>query len=281
MEDECDVNNGQNAFMSKAGWMQKRKEQQNTQTKPNIKCYKCNKYGHYKSQCSFAQKKERTNAFSAVFLSGNYSSKEWYIDSGASMHMTRNKNWLKNVSDKREIEEILIADKSKISVECSGDLQLTTLVNSTEFVIPVTGVLYVPSLATNLLSVSQLIKKGNKVFFEKNYCYIRNQENVIVAKAELEEGIYRVNVKEVGCLLAPISGSVWHRRFGYLNISDLNAMKNGAVIGMSYTDKPQTGKNDCIVCCQGKQTWLPFTHKGNRSQKLLEVIHADICGPME
>lgn len=35
------------------------------------------------------------------------------------------------------------------------------------------------------------------------------------------------------------------------------------------------------VCCEGKQSRLPFSHIGKRSTDLLEIVHADVCGPME
>lgn len=67
----------------------------------------------------------------------------------------------------------------------------------------------------------------------------------------------------------------------HLNSKDLNVMRDGAVKGMSYLDKVQVSKTSCIVCCEGKQARLPFSHVGNRGKKLFEVVHADVCGPVE
>lgn len=64
-------------------------------------------------------------------------------------------------------------------------------------------------------------------------------------------------------------------------MNDLNKMKDGAVTGISYSDKSAISKSTCKVCCEGKQTRLPFGHKGTRSNENLEVVHADVCGPME
>lgn len=289
MDDGSEANQSHQGALISKGWQHKKYKKftkdsgtsEMSNSKSNVKCYKCKKYGHYKNQCESILKNKQCNAFNAVFLSGKYSSSDWYIDSGASMHMTTNKQWLYNIRDQLEITEIVIADKSKISVECCGEVKITTVVNNTKFHIPVTDVLYVPSLATNLLSVSQLIKKGNKVSFEGNHCIIRNQMNEIVATADSVEGVYKLNITEVDCLLTSVSGNVWHRRFAHLNGSDLQKMKDGAVVGLTYTDEPKASKTSCIVCCEGKQARLPFSHIGNRSQKLLDLVHADICGPME
>lgn len=109
--------------------------------------------GHYKNQCN----KMSSNAFSAVFLSRKFNDTDWYIDSGASMHMTTRKDWLKNLKNQSVVNEIVIADKSVIPVDCCGETQITTIVNSEEY-IPVSEdseVLYVPNLATNCLTVSK------------------------------------------------------------------------------------------------------------------------------
>lgn len=37
----------------------------------------------------------------------------------------------------------------------------------------------------------------------------------------------------------------------------------------------------CVICCEGKQSRLPFKNKGNRAATLLEVVLVDWCGLME
>ncbi|CAD7083517.1 unnamed protein product [Hermetia illucens] len=116
---------------------------QTSNTRKTIKCYKCHKTGHYKNQCDL-QKKKQSNAFSAILLSAKFSTTDFYIDSGASIHITAKKQWLKHVLTQSVVEEIVIADKSRVSMECCGDIQITTLANSTEYEIPITEVMYVP-----------------------------------------------------------------------------------------------------------------------------------------
>lgn len=58
-----------------------------------IKCYRCKRTGHYKSHCKQNdQQVKKTNAFSAVFLTGQ----DFYLDSGASVHMTPDVNMMQN-----------------------------------------------------------------------------------------------------------------------------------------------------------------------------------------
>lgn len=66
----------------------------NVKNTKTITCYRCKQTGHYRNQCPLlnekTEKRKQSNAFSVVFLSGKFSKSDFYIDSGASMHMTAN-----------------------------------------------------------------------------------------------------------------------------------------------------------------------------------------------
>lgn len=249
-----------------------------------VTCFKCKKKGHFMNKCPENKKpsEDSTNAFNAVFLTGNFNNSDWYVDSGCSVHLTSRKDWLENVNDKLPMKEITVANNTRLAIECSGDVQITTIADE-EHSVRVSNVLYVPELMTNLLSVSQLIKNHNKVVFHLKGCDIYNKSGQLIAKANLVDNVYKLNFKKPQLNLAglAVSGEVWHRRFGHLNYRDLNSMKNGLVTGFEF--KGSMTKNDelCEVCCEGKQSRLPFSHKGNRASCPLEVIHGDLCGPME
>lgn len=277
------------AFASKASSHSnfKKKGGMNTnRERSDVKCYRCKQYGHFKNKCPNSSSNDQTsknNAFNAVFLSGQFNNTDWYIDSGASVHLTARKDWLENLHHKPEISEIMIANKATIPVFFAGETNITTTVGSQKHNIKVQEVLFVPELTTNLLSVSQIIKNGNSVRFDESCCRIYNKQNILIAVADLVENVYRLNIEKSGkCLLATsaVTDIVWHRRFGHLNYSDLKLMKDGAVEGMN--SKGDFGnKSVCQVCCEGKQSRLPFKHEGRRASSCLEVIHADVCGPME
>lgn len=256
-----------------------------TSSKSNVKivkCYKCKQTGHYKNQCPLLKDKQ-VNAFSAVFLNGQFSQRDWYVDSGASTHMIASEKDVINKSHNLTTKEIIVANQVSVPVLCTGDTLITTIVNNTEHEIVVKNVLCVPNLTTNLLSVSRLIENGNKVSFQKGYCYIRNQQNRLLGVAELVNGVYQLNIKSDSLLAATAATSsmVWHRRLGHINSKHLEIMKNGAVVGLSYNDKADASKSNCTVCCEGKQSRLPFPQSSNRSDALLQVVHVDVCGPME
>lgn len=252
-----------------------------------IKCYRCKQIGHYKNQCTQIQgtKTNNSNVFSAFFSREICKTDDWHLDSGASVHITSNVNNIRNPSENTSIREITAANNGVMPVLCSGDVDIVTITSKCRNNITVKDVLCVPSITTNLLSVSKLIQNGNRVDFQKTCCYIYNSRNQLVGEARLVDGVYKLNVENKhNCLLTTtknVKSEVWHRRMGHLNSSDLTKMKNGAVVGIDFEDKAVIDKSTCAVCCQGKQSRLPFNHEGTRSNEALNIIHADLCGPME
>lgn len=244
-------------------------------------CYKCKQPGHFMSKCpNKFSKTEEKYAFSAVFLSGKYSINDFYLDSGASRHMSPNESLFTNKRT-ANISEIIVANQQKLSVKHSGDIDITTSVNQKYFNITVNDVLCVPNLSTNLLSVSELISRGNRVSFSNYGCSIYTRDNKLVATADLINGVYKLNLKAEQCMLTTCDSSeLWHRRLGHINSQDLNKMKH-CVNGLMLKGSATIDKSNCIICCEGKQTRLPFSTTGTRSKRLLEIIHGDVCGPME
>lgn len=306
MSADSEITKSEGAFIAKSAYHQnarhKSKEKANgggqgyvsENNKPgkNVKCYKCKRTGHYKNQCrsyntnASTHNEKQMNAFSAMFLTGEFSDKDWYVDSGASTHLISesNKSLLTNISYNTETRDIVVANKESVPVLCSGDLQITTCVGDSEFNIKVNNVLCIHNLTTNLLSVSKIIASGNRVVFNKNVCHIYNQQNDCIGEANQVNGVYKLNIvksEELLAAMAVTSSKTWHRRLGHINKSDLNAMRNGAVEGLNFQDKAEFDKSNCTVCCEGKQTRLPFPTSLSRSKEVLNLVHADLCGPME
>lgn len=256
------------------------------QNKKDVVCYKCKKPGHFKSRCpnsdNDVRQNKTSNVFSAVFISGSFNKSDWYVDSGASVHLTANEKWMKNRANDVNMHKIMAANQTEIPVLCSGEVDLTTVVGKNFFDITVKNVVCAPELTTNLLSVSRLIEQGNFVEFNSDQCKIYNKHRELVATADLINGVYKLNIDRRGDFLGLVTASDWHRRLGHLNAKDLIKMKNGAVEGMVCEDfNINISKQNCVVCNEGKQTRQPFPHGSSRASKPLEIVHADLCGPME
>lgn len=160
-----------------------------TKKKPDAKkgyrCYNCNKYGHKAADCR-ANKQQKYNnkqvGFCTVFATGAINSNKWYVDSGASMHMTMKKDWFIDIK-KSNVEEVFVASKHKLDVHGVGDVKININNNNGDCLdVTVHNVLYVPGLTANLLSVRQMLKKGFVVEFKDDKCTIL-KDNIVVATA--------------------------------------------------------------------------------------------------
>ncbi|KAG5897788.1 hypothetical protein JTB14_020005 [Gonioctena quinquepunctata] len=281
------------AFVSKVG-NQKHKCQSNrnkndgrNKNKDDIICYRCKQPGHFMSKCpQFNQNKgtdkQTGGAVNVVFLITNFNNNDWYLDSGASVHLTCRQDWLLN---QREpiVKDIVIANDSKNTVKSSGEVDILTEVGKGNFEIEIQNAQYVSELATNLLSVSALLKNGNSIEFDNHSCRIFNKDKVLVAKASLSDGVYEIDTSKK-CLLARqagFAGETWHRMLGHINSSFLNKMRDGIVNRINYNGQLKINLQNYGICCEGKRIQQSFGCSSTRATSSLDVVHTVSAGPME
>ncbi|XP_063823046.1 uncharacterized protein LOC135072971 [Ostrinia nubilalis] len=90
------------------------------------RCYNCNKYGHMSKFCNNKKKNNNNNkGFAAVFSAAheNMNSVEWYVDSGASLHMTNMPDCMYDVRAP-PIQNIKVANNTSVAVEKIGNVNL-------------------------------------------------------------------------------------------------------------------------------------------------------------
>lgn len=116
-----------------------------------------------------ANKSEEDKTFVAGFTASSQlmDPDVWYVDSGASMHMTNRNDWMYDVRSPA-IATITGASKTPLPVKSMGSVNLILKGRR----IQVRDVLYVPKLAANLLSVSAMVKSGCQVNFRHDGCDI-------------------------------------------------------------------------------------------------------------
>lgn len=163
--------------------------------------FKCGGIGHFKADCptkdqvisegnensqaktkkkKFKKKKDRPTslvAFSALPGEGqgsiSTSTNSWIIDSGASSHLTAEKDSLSDYSSVRA--KITVANKETLDIKGTGNVNIklgNNLGNGS-----IEDVKYIPGLAANLLSVSKVTDKGSVVVFSKNSCQVFKESN--------------------------------------------------------------------------------------------------------
>lgn len=261
-----------------------------TKVNKGPRCFKCNKHGHFAKNCRAPNKKnsekvEDSKGFVAAFSASSQTMQPdlWYVDSGASMSMTNRRDWMYDVTSS-PIPTITVASKSPLPVESMRKVNL--LLNGNEDCkIQVRQVLYVPKLAANLLSVSAMVKNGCKVNFRDKGCDIYTRDGKLLCSATLVNNLYLLNThREVFSNLtcpANLNDAVlWHRRMGHLNFTDVSKLPQCAEGVDPFPEKSKSSIT-CTTCLTGKQTRLPFNNTGTRATQPLQLIHSDLCGPME
>ena len=70
---------------------------------------------------------------------------------------------------------------------------------------------------------------------------------------------------------------LWHKRLGYLNEGSLKKLKLIA----SGIDFKEASLPNCVSCVERKQARRPFPSSTSKAEELLELVHTDLCGPIE
>ena len=69
---------------------------------------------------------------------------------------------------------------------------------------------------------------------------------------------------------------LWHCRLGHIGVKRMKKIHaNGLLESLDYESV-----DACEPCLMGKMTKTPFSGTMERATDLLEIIHTDVCGPM-
>ncbi|KAL5773718.1 hypothetical protein ACOSP7_013357 [Xanthoceras sorbifolium] len=149
------------------------------------------------------------STFSALGISGNKHSalKPWYFDSGASNHMTSTVSPLTNVQKYKGYLQIHTVDSNSLPITAVGDISafLNTVFMS-------------PSMATNLISVGQLVDNNCTVQFSNSGCVVQDQvSGKTIAKGPKVGRLFPLLpsspsplLNYVDCNVVQCDNQVWH-----------------------------------------------------------------------
>lgn len=255
---------------------QGQQQQQQQQFKPKF-CSECGQPGHgpkncHKNQGAGYSQQKGSRSGRAFMVSTSSDSNDWLFDSGATQHMS--KTDLNFVKKKPISHSIQTAGDSRMNAIAKGEVVLDGEIMS----IPVKDVLIVPKLSMNLLSISQICKRGFKVFFGSSYCEVIDQNGEVYATGTQKDGLYVFDKRHSKAMVTRTEGAeLWHRRTRHLNFESLKKLKSLS-IGITFSD---TSIQTCLPCIQEKQARLPFHFQGKKAVGVLDLVHGDVVGPME
>jgi len=117
----------------------------------------------------------------------------WFVDSGASIHMTCNKKWYVNFKETHNGAHIYLGNDNLYQIKGYGDIPVT-LSNGT--IRHIHNVVYVPGINKNMIFVSIITDENLKVEFFKTYCIVKDllDHYRTVATGVRARGLYKLDV---------------------------------------------------------------------------------------
>lgn len=249
-------------------------------------CKICKKSNHLEKDCYFrndAKKKDRQSEKSdkqtdkVSFLVHKQQDTSWIVDSGTTSHMINNKKYLKNL---RQIESSVGVAKANESMVSEG----TGILESENCILK--NVMYIPDLSANLISVPAITEHGGKVIFTSDKVVVEKNNVEVLRGKKKENGLYEVK------LYSEMTGrsyavqkidlaEKWHKKLGHLSIDGMKTLK-GMSKGLDFTTEDLKNIEEaCETCLKAKQTRAPFKGSGMQTKRALELVHSDVCGPVE
>lgn len=265
-----------------------------TYNKAIIECYKCHQLGHYQYECptlgkqaNYVELDESEEMLLMAYVESHGVTRDdvWFLDSGCSNHMCGDRSLFYEL-DEGFTQMVKLGNHTKLSVVGKGNVRLT-LEGMNHLV---TEVFYVPALRNNLLSVGQLQEKGLAILLHSNQCKIYHPSKGLIIQSNMTANrmfVLLSNTQPIRqeakamCFQATTQdlAHLWHRRYGHLSYPGLKTLQNkGMVRGLPYFAESNTV---CADCLKGKQHRDSIPKRSTwRASEKLELVHADICGPI-
>lgn len=207
----------------------------------------------------------------------------WWMDSGASDHMSYKKEWFVEYERFSEPFPVRIGNGKTILAHGKGCINILSMVNGKWCEKHLEDVLYVPDIHVNLFSAITALDRGLRLEADSRICkFLRGNE--IVGMASRERGLFRMMFKVISnSTVANVatkqvtSLKTWHERFGHQNIFHVKQYLKNAGINFSDHDR---GDFFCEGCIKGKHHRMPFINSQNRAGNVGQLVHSDVCGPM-
>uniref|UniRef100_A0A803PMV3 Retrovirus-related Pol polyprotein from transposon TNT 1-94-like beta-barrel domain-containing protein n=1 Tax=Cannabis sativa TaxID=3483 RepID=A0A803PMV3_CANSA len=131
---------------------------------------------------------------SNVIIATNDTSQAWYLDSGATHHISNTSETLTNSKDYKGKAKVVVGNGSNLSINKIGCSSIPTKFPHKSLLLK--DILHVPSLTKNLLSISQFTKHNNVTIEFDDVCCLVKDKNTKQAllRGTLTEGLYRLQV---------------------------------------------------------------------------------------
>ena len=204
----------------------------------------------------------------------------WYLDNGASNHMTGDRSKFHEL-DGSVTGNVRFGDGSSVAILGKGSI-LFDCKNSDQKLL--TEVYYIPSLKSNIISLGQMTEEGSKVIMDGSVLTLYDRNKVLLLRVQRSANrLYKTPLRtgRPTCLLAMKEDPtwIWHERLGHVNFPAMKQLSEKKMAtGVPRIEHPNQLCEGCVIA---KQTRIPFPNQAvYRAQKPLQLVHVDLCCPI-
>lgn len=251
---------------------------QQPRNNPDRPCQLCGRKNHNVADCWFRFDKtfyphaESPKAYIAA--PGSLTDSNWVPDSGATHHLTSDLNNLQLHSPYDGPDHIRVGNGNTLNISNTGTSSFT--VGNRQFLLK--NLFHVPSISSNLLSVSQFCK-DNAVYFEFHPHFFLVKDKAtgkVLLHGQSRNGLYQFTPPSSPSpsTLQAVSLSLWHHRLGHPMLQTVNKVLSSYAL-------PVSNKNlsHCNACHVSKSHRLPFSLSSTVYDKPLQLVVSDLWGP--
>ncbi|KAL6327702.1 hypothetical protein AAG906_022764 [Vitis piasezkii] len=241
---------------------------QNSSSSERPQCQLCGKFGHTVQVCyhrfdiTFQSTQNNTTGASnsgnsnsmpaMVASSNNLADDNWYLDSGASHHLTQNVANLTNATPYTGADKVTIGNGKHLTISNTGFTRLFSNPHSFQL----KKVFHVPFISANLISVAKFCSDNNALIeFHSNGFFVKDLHTKrVLAQGKLENGLYKfpvisnkktayvgiTNDSTFQCSTIGNKKELWHHR--------LAMPANDIVTRIMHNCNVPCGKYKALVC---------------------------------
>ena len=209
----------------------------------------------------------------------------WFLDSGASRHMTKKRDWFSCFRALKSPIPIRIGNDTVVEAVGEGDITCESFDGKKWRSLTLQSVLFVPEFGdSSLISMGVILDKGLDVDIHANDIRVLKEGEVLVTAKREAGQLFRLLIRNEGqtsarggTALAAKTGAslkVWHERLAHASVSKIKSIiGKGVINGLDVTDDADFF---CSACQIGKMTQKPFKSARRRDCKAGEILHADL-----
>jgi hypothetical protein len=243
-------------------------------------CQVCDKVGHTAKVCWYRYEDDAPDQRTATLASSSGVNNNWYMDSGATDHITGDLDKLTMHDHYSGNDQIHVANGSGMDITRIGNSIIPTPRHN--FVLH--NVLHVPSTHKNLISVHRFTI-DNDTFIEFHpYFFLINDRKMrkVLLHGQCKGGLYPLppstsKFQKLVFSAIKISVDRWHNHLGHPYRDIVHRIISNNNLPCAFFDS--SCHHVCDACACAKDHQLPYQVSLSRSSVPLELIFSDVWGP--